>query len=53
VHGRHYLGEAKNIIQNTVYQILLESAKFYRRYDKNSLAYFFLIHGVHDHVKVN
>jgi len=31
---------------NTIHQLLSESAEFYRRYDKNSLAYFSLGHGV-------
>ena len=31
-------------IQDTIYEILSESSKFYRRYDKNILAYFFLGH---------
>ena len=39
-----------NFIQNTVYQISPESAKFYRRYDKSILAHFFLGHGVDCHV---
>ena len=33
-------------IQDTVCQLLSESAEFRRRYDKNILAYFFLGHGV-------
>jgi len=32
--------------KDTMYQLLSESAKFCRRYDKNILAYFFLGHGV-------
>ena len=35
-------------IQDTMYQLLSESAEFCRRYDKNILAYFFLGHGYID-----
>jgi len=40
-----------NLFRITVCQILSESAKITRRYDKNISAYFFLEHGVDEIVQ--
>jgi len=37
---------SSKFVQDTTHQILSKSAKFYRKYDKNILAYFFLTHSV-------
>ena len=45
---RQYLGEIKHkrhcgeFIQDNMYQILSESVEFYKIYDENMLAYFFI-----------
>jgi len=37
---------SSKFIQDAMYQLLSESAEFYKKYDKKILAYFFLGHGV-------